>query len=313
MSHVLVTGADGYIGRGLAARLQAQLEADQIESLTLLDLRFEAAASSARVRRIEGDLGDAAVLAQATAPAPDLVFHLAGITSRQAEDDFALGLRVNVLGTIALAERLRVLGHAPVVVHASSIGVYGTPLPDAIGDETPPAPTLTYGAHKRAMEILLADYSRRGWLDARAPRLPSVVARPARSDGALSAFASDLIREPVHGRRYVCPIGPESTLWLLSLPACVDSLLHAAQLPADRLPAGRAWTLPALRASAADVVAALARRFGPAVAQRVEYHPVAALQAQFAQWPPLTAGIAQALGFRHDGDLDSLIERAVAI
>lgn len=312
MSHVLVTGADGYIGRGLAARLQAQLEADQIESLTLLDLRFEAAASSARVRRIEGDLGDAAVLAQATAPAPDLVFHLAGITSRQAEEDFALGLRVNVLATIALFERLRTQGQCPVVVCASSIGVYGTPLPDAIDDQTPPAPTLSYGAQKRMLEILLADYSRRGWLDGRAVRLPSVVARPAAADGALSAFASDLIREPAQGRRYTCPIGPEGTLWLLSLPACVDGLLLAADVAAHRLPAGRAWNLPALRASAQDVVAALCRRFGPGAADVVDYRPQPNLQAQFAQWPTLSSGTADALGFRHDGDLDALIDKALA-
>jgi len=313
MKHVLVTGADGYIGRGLCARLQRQLAAREIDSLTLLDVHFDDGTGTQDVvRRIEGDLADAAVLARATDPAPDLVFHLAGITSRQAEEDFELGLRVNVLASIALLERLRALGHAPVLVYASSIGVYGTPLPETIDDDTQPAPTLSYGAQKRAMEIMLADYTRRGWLDARALRLPSVVARPAAADGALSAFASDLIREPVQGRRYACPIGPDGTLWLLSLPACVESLLHAARVAPDRLPQGRAWNLPSLRASAKEIVAALQRRFGAAVAERVEYKPVPELQAQFAQWPPLAAMLAQDLDFRHDGDLDTLVERALA-
>jgi nucleoside-diphosphate-sugar epimerase len=315
MTRVLVTGADGYIGRGLCARLKARLQAREIESLTLVDLRFHDddgnAPTDARIHRIRGDLGDQAVLAQATDRAPGVVFHLAGITSRQAEDDFALGLRVNVIATIALFERLRLLGQRPVVVCASSIGVYGTPLPGVIDDQTPIAPTLSYGAQKRTIEILLADYSRRGWIDGRAVRLPSVVARPAPADGALSAFASDLIREPAQGRRYTCPIGPEGTLWLLSLPACVESLLHAADLAADRLPAGRAWNLPALRASAQAVVQALCGRFGPSLASRVEYRPVPGLQAQFAQWPTLSTGIADALGFRHDGDLDTLIEHAL--
>jgi D-erythronate 2-dehydrogenase len=314
MSRVLVTGANGYIGRALSARLKARLHAQEIESLTLLDLGFDqesTASSDARIRCITGDVRDAALLAQATEPAPTMVFHLAGITSRQAEADFALGLQVNVIGTIALFERLRVQSQRPVVVCASSIGVYGTPLPGAIDDDTPIAPTLSYGAQKRAMEILLADYSRRGWIDGRAVRLPGVVARPAAPNGALSAFASDLIREPAEGRKYTCPVGPEGSMWLVSLPACVDNLLHAATVPADRLPAGRAWNLPALRATAAEVVQALCRRFGPALADRVEYHPVPALQAQFAQWPPLTTRIGDFLGFRHDGNLDTLIELAL--
>jgi D-erythronate 2-dehydrogenase len=314
MTGVLVTGADGYIGRAVAARLTARLQAGEIDSLTLLDQRFgiqNDAFADGRVRCISGDLGDPCVLAQATEPAPEVVFHLAGITSRQAEEDFALGLRVNVVGTIGLFERLRVLGRRPIVVCASSIGVYGTPLPEVIDDLTPVNPTLSYGAEKRMIEILLADYSRRGWIDGRAPRLPSVVARPAAADGALSAFASDLIREPAQGRRYACPIGPEGSLWLLSLPACVHNLLHAADVAADRLPAGRAWNLPALRATARQIVQSLCKRFGPSLADRVEYRPVPSLQAQFASWPALSTGLADSLGFRHDGDLATLIAQAL--
>ena len=314
MTRVLVTGAGGYIGRAVAARLQQQLQAGALRSLTLLDLHFGSASATpadARVRRIRADLRDPAALAQATEAPLDVVYHLAGITSRQAEDDFALGLQVNVLATIALFERLRSLGGCPIVVCASSIAVYGTPLPDAIDDSTCCAPTLSYGAQKRAIEIVLADYSRRGWLDGRAVRLPSIVARPAPADGALSAFASDLIREPAQGRHSICPIGPDGTLWLLSLPACVAGLLHAAGLPAGTLPPGRAWNLPALRASAGQIVDELCRRFGAGLAERVEYRPVAAMQAQFAQWPALATDSADRLGFRHDGDLASLIDNAL--
>ncbi len=315
MSRVLITGAGGYVGRALAARLRARPPMPPLESLTLLDLRFENnddALDDGRTQRISGDLRDADVLARAMDPAPSLVFHLAGITSRQAEADFELGLQVNVIGALSLFEHLRMFGQQPVVVCASSIAVYGTPLPAAIDDHTPSAPTLSYGAEKQVIEILLAEYSRRGWLDGRAVRLPSVVARPLAVDGALSAFASDLIRELAQGRRYVCPIARDDSLWLLSLPTCIDSLLRAAQVRADRLPSGRAWNLPALRATPGQVVAALCRRFGGDLAGRVEFQPNAALQAQFARWPPLSTDIADGLGFRHDGDLDTLVDNALA-
>lgn len=261
------------------------------------------------------DLTSAAALDELASLRPGIVFHLAGITSRAAQADPSLGLAVNVTATLGLLERLATRAGpgdtAPVFIHASSIGVFGTPLPPRIDDETTPSPTLSYGTHKRMVELLLADHARRGRIDGRAVRLPSVVARPREASGALSSFASDLLREPAAGRPYTCPIGPEGTLWLLSTPACVAALIHAARLPAAALPASRCWTLPALRASAGDIVAALARRFGPEVADRVRWAPDPALTAQFANWPPLHTPLADALGFRHDGELDWLVERAL--
>ncbi|MBC5784642.1 NAD-dependent epimerase/dehydratase family protein [Ramlibacter sp. USB13] len=311
MKNVLVTGADGYIGRAVAHALAQRLAAGDIASLTLTDLALRDAPQAEGVRCIEGDLGDERVLHAATTPAPDTVFHFAGITSRLAEEQFALGLRVNVGHGIALFERLRTAASCPVLVFASSIGVFGTPLPAAIDDATAPAPTLSYGAEKRMIEILLADYARRGWIDARSVRLPSVVARPAQAQVALSSFASDLIREPAEGRPYASPVGPDAQIWLLSLPACVEHLLRAATVDAASLPPARAWTLPALRASVGEIVDALGRRFGADVAGLVRYAPQPAMQAQFAQWPPLRTGIAERLGMRHDGDLDTLIQRAL--
>jgi len=318
MKRVLVTGANGFVGRALVRRLCAEEGSAALERLTLLDTAFDTATLPRHpaLRMVQGSITQPQVLAQAMEDAPQVVFHMAAITSGQAEREFALGLQVNLQATVALFEALRMQaaasGSAPRLVQASSIGVYGLPLPARIDDATPIAPTLSYGAQKRAMEILLADYSRRGWIDGRSPRLPSIVARPALPNGALSSFASDLIRELAQGRRYDCPVDAEGTLWLLSLPACVQSLLHAARIDAAALPASRAWPLPALRASVAEIVAALMRRHGVEVAQRIRYAPQPELLEQFARWPALDAATARALGFRADASIDELLERALA-
>ena len=313
MRQVLVTGANGYLGRALVRQL---LATEPDSTFTLLDLQFDAQDDSdavrPNVRRIHGDLADPAVLAQATEVPPSLVFHLAGVTSRLAENDFALGLRANLGASIALFERLREQAQCPVLLFASSIGVFGPPLPALIDDDTVPQPMLSYGAQKRMLEILLADYSRRGFLDGRAVRLPGIVARPPEASGALSAFASDLIREPAAGRRYTCPVGPDATMWLLSLPRCIDALLRAVEVAPTALPAGRVWNLPALRASAAEVVQTLGEYLGHDVSGLVNHRPQPALQAQFAQWPPLATAIADAFGQQHDDDLHHLIESALS-
>ena len=319
--HVIVTGANGYLGSALSYRLCSQLAAGVIQTLTLIDQQRadddalrESLPSSLRgqLHQVVGDLRDPATLAHALAQRPDRVFHLAGITSRQAEDDFALGLAVNVDAAMALFERLREQPVCPVLVFASSCGVYGPPMPSLIDDATVPTPGLSYGSQKLMMEILLADYSRRGWLDARSVRLPSVVARPAPRGAAASSFSSDLIRETALGRRYVCPVGPDASLWFLSLPTCVEQLLHAAELPAELLPRTRAWNLPALRVTADEVVRAIARRLGRDPDSLVQYQPQPAMQAQFAQWPALSTKTAHGLGFAHDGTLEQLLDNALA-
>lgn len=318
---VMVTGANGYVGRALSHRLCVQLAEGDIDTLTLVDqhdadddtLR-ESLPSAVRgqLHQVIGDLRDPDTLSQALAQRPDRVFHLAGITSRQAEDDFALGLAVNVDAAMALFEHLRQQELCPVLVFASSCGVYGPSMPSVIDDATVPAPCLSYGSQKLMMEILLSDYSRRGWLDARSVRLPSVVARPAPRSAAASSFASDLIRETALGRRYLCPVGPDASLWLLSLPGCVTQLLHAAGLPAQALPPTRAWNLPALRATVDDVVRAMAKRLGCDPDSLVHYQPQPAMQAQFAQWPALSTSTAHALGFTHDSTLERLLDSALA-
>jgi nucleoside-diphosphate-sugar epimerase len=313
--NVLITGADGFIGRKLVERLLAGRSdaalGGKVARLTLLDQRFGGAAGDSRVVQIEGDFGAESILRRATENPPDVVFHLASIPGGAATKNFELGLRVNLQATVALLEALRGTGGKPKVVFASTIGVYGVPMPDVIDEDTLPEPSMSYGAHKWIGEILIADYSLRGFVDGRALRLPGIVSRPPAPSGMLSAFMSDMIRELWEGRQFTCPVGAEGKAWWMSRPCVVDNLLHAAALAPEVASARRVWLLPVMHASMAEVVAAIARKRGEHVLAKVSYQRNDALQAQFANLPPLRCPRAIAAGFHNDGSLEALVERAL--
>lgn len=312
---VLITGADGFIGRALVPRLLSGAGNPMIGAvptrLTLLDQRFSPGPSDPRIVRIEGDLADERVLIDAVEDGADIVFHLASIPGGAAARNFELGLRVNLEATISLLEVLRRRAQKPTVVFASTIGVYGVPLPALIDEDTLPEPSLSYGSHKLIGEVLIRDYSQRQFVDGRVLRLPGIVSRPPQSSGMLSAFMSDLIRELSAGREFTCPVSPDGKAWWMSRPCVVDNLLHAAALSAETAATQRIWLLPVLHASMAEVVAAIARNCGEEVLRKVRYAPDAALQAQFANLPPMHCPKALAAGFRHDGTLESLVKRAL--
>jgi naringenin degradation protein FdeJ len=312
--NVLVTGADGFIGRKLVARLlSGAMDAPgrSLARLTLLDPRFSGPAPDRRVTLVEGDLSAEQPLRGATEAAPDFVFHLASIPGGAATKNFELGMRVNLLGTVALLEALRKLGGKARIVFASTIGVYGVPMPEVIDEDTLPEPSMSYGAHKLIGEVLMSDYSLRGFIDARTLRLPGIVSRPPQPSGMLSAFMSDMIRELWAGREFTCPVGAEGRAWWMSRPCVVDNLLHAASLAPEIAASRRAWPLPVMHASMEDIVAAIARRRGDDVSRKVTYQRNDTLQAQFASMPALRCPKALAAGFRNDGTLESLVERAL--
>lgn len=309
---VLVIGGEGFIGQALVARLRqgALIEGRRISMLTVLDQCIVHRISDARLRYLEGDFGQRSVLQQAIDGGVDWVFHLASIAGGAAEQNFELGLQVNLYATLQLLEVLRLTGAQPKLVFASSIGVYGVPMPAVIDEDTVALPSLSYGAHKLMSEYLVADYARRGFVNGRSLRVPGIVARPAAA-GMLSLFLSDLIRELSAGRHVVCPVAPDGMSWFMSRPALIDNLLHAAELSHEQLALQRTWLLPVLHLSVSGVVAAIARLHGQDIMSHVSYAPNAALQAQFANYPPLRCPRSEAAGFRHDGTIENLVTRSL--
>jgi nucleoside-diphosphate-sugar epimerase len=317
--HLLITGANGFIGRALARRLLSESAPlpgcnEAIDRLTLIDLGFEGD-EVPRVRRVAGSIADSTVLARAFDTTVDVVFHLASIPGGMAEQNYELGRQVNIDATLHLLEAARAQAlcgsRVATFVFASSIAVFGAPLPALVDDATPPRPSLSYGAHKLIGEILLEDFNRRGWIQGRALRLPGIVARPPQRTGQLSAFMSDLIRELAAGRSYACPVSADSTLWLMSVPCVVRNLLRAATLHERDCAHRHVWTLPALHASLTELVGAVAKAFDNDAPKRVSFGSNPALEANFGRYPPLHTPAAEAAGFVHDGDLPTLVRRAL--
>ena len=260
-------------------------------------------------------MGDSAWLRRTLAETPiDVIFHLASIPGGMAEQRYEQARRVNLEATTVLLEsgkaQVEAGGRAPVFVFASSIAVFGT-MPARVTDETLPRPLMTYGAQKLIGETLVADFSRRGWVDGLSLRLPGVLARPPARTGQLSAFMSDIIRELAAGRPFTCPTAPDATTWASSLPCVVDNLVHAATAPVALSGARRSLTLPTLRFSMGALIDAIAAVHGTDVKALVRFEPNDRIESLFGRFPPLETPAADALGFRTDIDLATLVRRAV--
>jgi nucleoside-diphosphate-sugar epimerase len=282
----------------------------------LVDLKLEQAYNDPRVSLVEGSVADADVRSQAFAIPVDVVFHLASVPGGAAEQNHDLGRRINLDATQLLLEDLGRQGRAgaqdrPRFVFASTVAVYGEALPAVVDESTLPAPALSYGAHKLASEILVADATRRGWVDGCSLRLPGVVARPGDGKGLMSAFMSQLFWKLAAGHAITLPVTAQGVAWWISAQACVHNLVHAPGVEAARWNPQRVAQMPALRLRMDEVVDALARRFGPDRRALVSYEPDARIERLFASYPPLLTPFADRLGFRHDGDADGLVANAL--
>jgi nucleoside-diphosphate-sugar epimerase len=313
--HVVITGGAGFIGKKLASALLARgaLETasgrQTIDKLTLFDVTHaEWLPEDRRVASIAGDITDPAAVRQAIRDDVGGVFHLAAIVSANAEEDFDLGMRVNLEGTRNVLEACRALPQPVRLVFASSVAVYGGDMPDALDDGTILTPQTSYGAQKAIGELLLNDYSRKGFVDGRALRLPTIVVRPGRPNRAASTFASSIIREPLAGQEAVCPVERDAAMYILSPRRVVDALIRAFELPPEAFGVTRMLTLPGITVSIGEMVDALREVAGERVAARVKWQPDPTIQKIVAGWPAaFDAQRARVMGFQADPDFASII------
>jgi nucleoside-diphosphate-sugar epimerase len=313
--HVLVIGAAGMIGRKLTAALgrQGRINNADIDRLTLADVVAPVPVNFAgKVTTIASDLSAPGAAEALIADRPELIFHLAAIVSGEAEADFEKGYRVNLDGTRALFEAIRKSGQGaayhPRVVFTSSIAVFGAPFPEAIDDEWFQTPLTSYGAQKAMCELLLADYTRKGFFDGRGIRLPTIVVRPGKPNKAASGFFSGILREPLAGIEAVLPVSRDVRHWFASPRAAVGFLLHAAALESDALGTRRTVTMPGLCATVGEEIESLRRVAGDRAASLIREEPDPAIIKIVAGWPQnFDASRALSLGFTTDRDFDSII------
>ena len=305
---VVVTGGCGFLGRRVALRL---LERREVDELVLFDNAPSALPlpEDRRLKLVTGDIADRETVRGVVAPGTNSVFHLAAVVSGEAEADTDLGYRVNLDGARAVLEACRALGTCPRLVFASSLAVYGGALPPAVGDDTALTPETCYGTQKAIGELLVNDYSRKGFVDGRAVRLPTVVVRPGRPNRAASTFASSIIREPLSGREAICPVSPDTVMALASPRRVVDALLRAHDLPAADFATSRSLQLPGFSVAVGEMVAAVRRAGGEQAYTRIRWEPDPLIQRIVSGWPQaLAAPRAAALGFTADNGIDEVVQ-----
>jgi nucleoside-diphosphate-sugar epimerase len=310
--HILITGAAGMIGRKLTARLvqDGGLNGKPIDRLTLVDVVApeRPAGFSGTAELSASDLSAPDVAAKTVAGKPDVIFHLAGVVSGEAETDFEKGYRVNLDGTRALLEAIRAAAYKPKVIFTSSIAVYGAPFPRSISDEFHLTPLTSYGTQKAISELLLADYSRRGFLDGVGIRLPTICVRPGKPNKAASGFFSGIIREPLAGQEALLPVAERVRHTHASPRAAVGFLIHAASLTPEKLGPRINLAMPGISCTVGEQIEALRRVAGDRVAARIRHAPDELVQRIVAGWAErLDATRARELGFKAEATFDEII------
>jgi nucleoside-diphosphate-sugar epimerase len=312
---VLITGGGGFIGKKLAARLleRGELMGGALERITLFDVMpAEGMQPDARLELVAGDITRPGVVFDLVRPGYDAVYHLAAVVSGAAEADVDLGYAVNLDGTRHLLDAVRAFARQPRLVFASSCAVFGGAMPDVLGDDTPLTPQTSYGAQKAMGELLVADFHRKGFLDGRSLRLPTICIRPGKPNKAASTWASSIFREPLAGQDAVCPVARDAAMYLLSPRRVIDALVHAMKLPSEELGTTRHVNLPGTTYTVAEMVDALERVAGKTVTARIRWEPDPVIQKIVAGWPQRFATPrAERLGFKADASLDEIVRQHI--
>jgi len=312
--HIVVTGAAGMIGRKLLARLvkDGGLNGKPIDKFTLTDVvaAEKPAGFGGKVDVVTGDMAAPGAAEKLIAERPEVIFHLAGIVSGEAEIDFDKGYHVNLDGTRALLEAIRHAdGYHPKFIFTSSIAVYGAPFPHAIPDDFHLTPLTSYGTQKAISELLLADYNRRGFLDGVGIRLPTICVRPGKPNKAASGFFSGIIREPLAGQEAILPVADTVRHTHASPRSAVGFLIHAASLTREQLGPRINLAMPGVCCTVAEQIDSLTRIAGPKVAARIKREPDELVMRIVAGWSErIDAKRAAELGFRAERNFDEIVK-----
>lgn len=312
--HILIIGASGMLGTRLTSALVkvGLISGHKISKITRQDIVLAPPPASSDFV-IETQMSDLSKPGEATkllSGRPDIIFHLAAIVSGEAEANFEKGYQVNFDGTRELLEAIRLIGggYCPKFVFTSSIAVFGSPFPDAIDDEYFTTPLTSYGTQKAMCELLISDYSRRGFIDGVALRMPTVCVRPGKPNKAASGFFSNIIREPLVGIEAILPVSDEVRHWHAAPRTAITMLLHAVSMDTSILGPRRSITMPGVSCTVADQIAAMVKIAGPECAKLIRREPDPIVAKIVSGWPRnFNPRRALALGFKADRDFEDII------
>ncbi|SEW32467.1 Nucleoside-diphosphate-sugar epimerase [Cognatiyoonia koreensis] len=309
--NILIIGGGGVVGQKLAQALvkSGMLRGQAITRITLADVVDPApVAAPFEIRTMICDIADPASVAECVSKDTDVIYLLAAIVSAHAEEDFDAGMKINLFGTYNVLERCRALGTSPVVVFTSSIAVYGGEAQDPLGDHSFPNPQTSYGMQKAAGELFINDYSRKGFIDGRAFRLPTISVRPGKPNRAASSFMSSILREPLNGQEAVCPVDADFLHYYLSPRRCVDNLIKGAELAGDDIGQNRVMQMPGTSLSIKQLIDAMTAVAGPEPAKLIRWDAQPDIKKIVSGWRwDIHADKAERLGLKADDSFEDNI------
>lgn len=315
MTHVLITGGGGFLGQKLARRLAetGAVGGQAIKSMTLVDIAPPGPVEAAfPIHTKTVDIADAAAVKDLFNDTFDTIYHLAAVVSGQAEAEFDVGLQVNLFGTLNMLQAARMqdarIGRPATFVYASSVAAHGGEVPDPVPEGAELNPQTSYGTQKAMGELMVNDMSRRGIIDGRGLRLPTVSIRPGKANAAASSFMSSIFRDTMEGRSANCPVGRDFKVWHTAPRTIVDNLVHAASVPAGQFGMNRNINLPGRTDTIGDMIAAMTKVAGPEPESRITWDVEEAVVAIASGWPGhVKHDKALRLGFKADRSFEDTV------